>query len=103
MVFVYGFFLTKKFPFYTKPIRTLVMSYKKDTYVKKNKRFSDKMERNIIKKCKAVYTFPTNDHENLLIKYKNHRKLLDIFTKIFTLEPSDRISAEQLLKMISNI
>ena len=96
-------FLTKKYPFYTKPIRNLVLVYKKDKYVKKNKRFSDKMERNIIKKCKAVYTFPTIDHENHLIKYKDHRKLLDIFTKIFTLEPSDRISAEQLLKMISNI
>ena len=96
-------FLTKRYPFYTTPIRNLVITYKNDKYMKKNKRFSDEMERNIIKKCKTVYTFPTFDHENQLIKHKNYKKLIEIFTKIFTLEPTDRVSAEQLLKMISNI
>ena len=97
------FFLTKKYPFYTTSIHNLVIAYKNSKYMKKNKRFSDEMERNIINKCKIIYRFPTSDHENEMIKYKKHTKLIEIFAKIFTLEPADRITAEQLLKMISHI
>ena len=61
------------------------------------------MEYDIIKKCKVVYKFPTNEHSNQLLKIKNYNKLLEMFAQIFTLEPNDRITAKQLLKMISNM
>lgn len=95
--------LTRQYPFYTSSVRSTILLYKNSTHFKKYDQFTKKMEYDIIKKCKVVYKFPTNEHSNQLLKIKNYNKLLEMFAQIFTLEPNDRITAKQLLKMISNM